>query len=614
MLSDFEFQNPLPEERLPVILGGGLTGLAISRQLSAAGIEHALVCAPPGNKPRLGESLNAEGSLEAARQFPEFSRFFHDKQRIALFFGDNAVSFDAIRNDMAPAWYAAPGFPGDVRLVHVERIGFDQALYDDVIANPCCIWLDDRVVAVDARPGGERIHQVRLASGRVLPASYVFDATNHLSVVPRSLGLAQRIIGEPRRVVFAHYAHDAQAAPRVAPPWLRATTLLRLQARRDGVDGLAWCIPLGDYVSIGIGVDPATTSANAQLLLQWTERAYAARGIAVRESFSARTAPIDLSYRHYDHDRCHGANWLLAGSTCCQVWFPSAAGVGSGLLAARLAPDLLHAPRRAGAIYQDYMVDVSRSHGRLDWLAHADPAQLSLADVRRRATTMARGNARRLAGYVGLECAPRELDFGNALLRWFEAARRTASPVSTRQLPPSAQSGHLFAQAYDMDPWTDPLVQARLPAAGLPAGAPKAIAALVDLLSGRQDDAQVAAILTDDVELQLDEFRLVGIPAFEAWLARMREAPSVQDVQLRVRDMTRDGDEWRLAAVWSGTRAKSPVLSGAVGLRAALRGDLVARLAVSRESLTLMAGEGSLPRAAFATLMQMITAPKAQSR
>ena len=601
----------LGDQRLPVILGGGLTGLAISRQLSAAGIVHVLVCAPPGDRPRLGESLNAEGSLEAQRQFPEFARFFHDKQRVALFYGDDTVSFDAIRSDAAPSWQVAAGYPGDVRLMHVERIGFDQALYEDAVAHPCCLRVDDPAVAVEARPGGERIHQVRLASGRTLPVSYVFDATNHLRVVPRSLGLPQKVIGEPRRVVFAHFARDPQSSNAATAPWLRATSLLRLQTKRDGVDGLAWCIPLGGYVSVGIGVDPATTSANPELLLQWTERAYAARGIALRDTFPTRSAPVDLRYQHYDHARCHGVNWLLAGPTCCQVWFPSAAGVGSGLLAARLAPDLLHAPRRAGAIYQDYMDDVSRSHGRLDWLAHDDPAQLSLADVRRRATTMAHGNVRRLASYVGLQRAPRELDFGNALLRWFETARRSASPVSTRNLPPSAQSGHVFAQARDMDPWMDPMVQATLPAPGLPADAPKAIVGLVELLSGQKDTSDVTAILTDDAELQLDEFRLVGIPAFEAWLAWLRQSPGVQAVQLRVSELTRDGDDWLLAGVWSGTRAKAPVLSSALELRAALRGDLVARLAIGRGGLTLMAGEGSLPRAAFATLMQQITAPVA---
>jgi flavin-dependent dehydrogenase len=599
------------DQRLPVILGGGLTGLAISRQLSAAGVVHVLVCAPPGERPRLGESLNAEGSLEAQRQFPQHARFFHDKQRVALFYGDDAVSFDAIRSDATPAWQAAAGYPGDVRLMHVERIGFDQALYEEAVAHTCCLRLDDQAVAVDARPGGDRIHQVRLASGRTLPASYVFDATNHLRVVPRSLGLAQKIIGEPRRVVFAHYARDPKSLYAATPPWLRATSLLRLQAKRDGVDGLAWCIPLGQYVSVGIGVDPATTSANTELLLQWTERAYATRGIAVRDAFPARSAPVDLRYQHYDHPRCFGINWLLAGPTCCQVWFPSAAGVGSGLLAARLAPDLLRVPRRAGAIYQDYMDDVSRSHGRLDWLAHDDPAQLSPADVRSRAATMAHGNVKRLASYVGLERAPRELDFGNALLRWFETARRTASPVSTSQLPPSAQAGHLFAQAEDVDPWMDPVVQTTLPVAVLPADAPKAVAGLVDLLSGRMDSADVADILLPEVELQLDEFRLDGIPAFQAWLAWLRGSPGVQDVQLRVRELAQDGNDWQLAAAWVGTRAKAPVVSGAVDLRVALRGERIAKLAISRGGLALMTGEGALPRAAFATWMQKIAAQQA---
>ena len=52
----------------PVILDTGLTGMAISRALAAAGMKHALVGNRPTDAPRLGESLNAEGSLEIARQ------------------------------------------------------------------------------------------------------------------------------------------------------------------------------------------------------------------------------------------------------------------------------------------------------------------------------------------------------------------------------------------------------------------------------------------------------------------------------------------------------------------------------------------------------------------
>src|SRR5262245_40319780 len=83
------------QKAYPVILGAGLTGLAISRALSAAGIMHVLVGDRPTEAPRLGESLNAEGSLEIARQFPDLARFLFDKQRLALFFGGHALSFDS---------------------------------------------------------------------------------------------------------------------------------------------------------------------------------------------------------------------------------------------------------------------------------------------------------------------------------------------------------------------------------------------------------------------------------------------------------------------------------------------------------------------------------------
>ena len=47
----------------------------------------------------------------------------------------------------------------------------------------------------------------------------------------------------------------------------------------------------------------------------------------MRGSFDVRGTPVDARYEHYRHDRCYGRNWLLAGTSCCQFWFPSASGV-----------------------------------------------------------------------------------------------------------------------------------------------------------------------------------------------------------------------------------------------------------------------------------------------
>jgi hypothetical protein len=187
----------------PIILGAGLTGLAISRALSVAEIPHVLVGDGPTEMPRLGESLNAEGSLEIMRQFPDLARFFFDKRRLALFFGGHALSFDSIQYAAGHTYYPLLSYPSTVQLRHVDRVGFDRALFATATASKYCIHISDKIVALDYKPVSDRIAAVILASGKTITSTYVFDATNQACFVARKLGVGLRRIGEARRVVFA---------------------------------------------------------------------------------------------------------------------------------------------------------------------------------------------------------------------------------------------------------------------------------------------------------------------------------------------------------------------------------------------------------------------------
>jgi flavin-dependent dehydrogenase len=428
---------------VPVILGAGLTGLAISRALAQAGVRHVLVGDRVTAAPRLGESLNAEGSLEVVRQFPELRRFLFPKRRQALLFGDQAVAFDSWPGT-AGRWFDGwLGYPATVPLWHVDRVGFDRALYELVIADEACTVVEDRAVGLDYHRGTDRIAAVHLAGGQTLASTYVFDATNHLRVVARQLGVPCTVLGEERRVVFAH-CRAAAPGRMPAPPWKTSTVLLRLDRRQDPVEGLAWCIPLGDYVSVGVSVDPAGTVAPAARLLDWVDQAYARRGVRVREAFPERGTPVDLRHEHYDHERCHGGNWLLAGPTCCQFWFPSAAGVATGLVAARLAPDVLRAPARVPRRYQAYLDQVAGSHARLEWLVRDAPGSVTGAELRQRAQGLIGGNVRRLGFYLELEARPSELAYGDAFRRMYESDRRLANPLRIEAAPLAAQATRLF--------------------------------------------------------------------------------------------------------------------------------------------------------------------------
>jgi flavin-dependent dehydrogenase len=420
-----------------------MTGMAISRALAAAGMKHVLVGSRPTDTPRLGESLNAEGSLEIARQFPELSRFFHSKRRQALFFGGHALSFESLQFAASPAWYSVLGYPATVPLLHVDRVGFDAALFETTIADDHCLFAEDQATGLDYQPVSDCIDAVFLASGQAIASTYVFDATNQSRFVARKLGVRCNRIGEVRRVVFAHYR--ASDGPAAGTPWMEATSLLRLAPRTDPVEGLAWCIPLGNYASVGISVDPRQTRANPTLLLNWVDKAFAFRGIDVRGAFATRGDPVDHRYEHYTHERCYGRNWLFAGASCCQTWFSSATGVATGLVAARLAADVLRAPAQVPPLYQAFLDRVVASHSGLDWLVRDNPWSVTLEDLVRRSQAMIGGNAKRLSRYLDLQGIPPELAFGDEFPRMYESDRLLATPVRINTALPEAQATRVFA-------------------------------------------------------------------------------------------------------------------------------------------------------------------------
>ena len=120
----------------PVILGTGLTGLAISRALAAASIQHVLVGTQPSETPRLGESLNAEGSLELIRQFPDLEQFTFMKQQLSLFFDGYLAAFDLVRTSPERAFYPLLGLPARVPFLHVDHFYLDahRKIYDAVLS------------------------------------------------------------------------------------------------------------------------------------------------------------------------------------------------------------------------------------------------------------------------------------------------------------------------------------------------------------------------------------------------------------------------------------------------------------------------------------------------
>jgi flavin-dependent dehydrogenase len=382
----------------PVIIGGGLSGVAISHYLSRAGVAHVLFGARPTSRPRLGESIDPAGSVALLEFFPEYSKYYHLKRYVSVYSGGYAAICDFRRKASRSFGLRMLGFgAGDV-FIHVDRIGFDLALFEATVAHPLCTHADLRVESMSYDDASERIQELRISDGSVVRPSYVFDATNHLRLVARSVGVPIQWLSELQRVVFCHYRKpDGGPGDCEVGGWRHCTSLLRLYRRWDGIDGFAWCIPLGGYASVGVSMDAGDQEPADEAVVELVADAYARRGLDVREHFPERSEVIAVRNRYFLHERAYGGNWLLAGPSLGQVWFPTSSGVGSALLAGAIAPRMLESPGRFGPAYEAYVRALLRSHVLFDQMIASDADQLTPRRIKKVAEQIVAENIKRVA-------------------------------------------------------------------------------------------------------------------------------------------------------------------------------------------------------------------------
>lgn len=355
---------------VPVIIGSGLTGLSVSHSLSQAGIEHVLIGGRPGTKPRLGESLNLEGTLCLKEMFPQLSRFYFQKKEVRAYVGDYEVlcDFDVSRTLTSETVFSVLGHIPVDSFLQVDRLGFDSALWDLATSAAHCTVMEAQVEDLDFDAATDTCTAVRLADGTVLVPSYLFDATNHGRMLGTAMGQKRRLLGEPQRVAYTHY-HLGDSAPHLPEPWDLATVIVRLFRDTDGIDAIAWCIPLGRYVSVGISCAERESELSDRALLNRAAAAFGRYGVDFRSQYTKAVSPAGMKYSYFMYERGAGANWLLAGPSFCQVWWLASAGVGTALVAARLAPRLLVDPERWGSEYDAYMRQLVPIHGTFDYFA-----------------------------------------------------------------------------------------------------------------------------------------------------------------------------------------------------------------------------------------------------
>jgi flavin-dependent dehydrogenase len=355
---------------IPVVIGSGLTGLSISHSLSRASIDHVLIGRRPDNSPRLGESMNLEGTLLLWEMFPQLSRFFFPKAQVLGYLAGHEVvcDFDVGRRFVSRLVFRAMGYAPAEEFLQVDRLGFDAALWDLATASGHCTVLDAQVAGLDFDAASDRFTGVRMSDHSVLQPSYVFDATNHGRLLGQTASLEYRTLSAPQRVAYTHY-HLPPGAPNGIEDWERTTAVVRLFAETDGMEAIAWCIPLGDYVSIGLSMSADESSLSDEELLERTATAFARYGIDYRRRFSERAEVKGLRHSYFVYERAYGANWLLAGPSFCQVWWMAGAGVGTALAAARLAPRLLADPERWGREYDRNMKRLETMQEVFDYFA-----------------------------------------------------------------------------------------------------------------------------------------------------------------------------------------------------------------------------------------------------
>jgi hypothetical protein len=327
--------HPTAHAGPPVILGSSLSGLLISQALSRAGIDHVLLGEDrePPAIPRLGESLNDTASPELWRYYGrEISDCFHYKNHICYFNGNFATLIHLANPRRTPA--------------RVLRFAPTRGV-------PRYPWFGDGLFHLDRCIG-------------------------YNSLVADAAGLGRTLLGPPQRVIFTH--HRRQDVERLPAQWWRhGTNLLRLDREFDGLDAVAWIIPIGRTLSVGISVDAdgPMGELDAEVLLAHLERACLRRGLDYR-AYYPETLPIqDLRHSYFHRSRAYGQNWLLVGNSFLAAWFPTSAGLWTVTAACGMAERLLQKPGLA-AYYEKVMRGIVPFHDLIDGVVHGPMWRSSL--------------------------------------------------------------------------------------------------------------------------------------------------------------------------------------------------------------------------------------------
>ncbi len=437
------------KDNMPVIIGAGLSGMAISDWLTRANIDHIMIGAEPNNLPRLGESIDPAGTLELFKYYPEYDEFYYRKKWISVFLGKYATTCNFGQNFNRVVGLKALGFTSPEEFIHLDRVGFDAAFYDRVMASSHVRRIEAMVDHLEYDEATDTIEEIHLDNGEVLKPRYVYDCTNHVRLVGRALNIPLKTISEPQRVVYDHYRTegDAPLCDSTEMEWLHATNVLRLYEDIDGINGLSWLIPLGSYVSVGISIPKDDSDCSDEEVMDLLAEAYARRGLPYREFYPHSTKLMSIPYQQYFfHDRAYGKNWLLAGPSYGQVWFPSASGVGAAIVAGRIAEKIIESPEEVGQLYQDYIIGLQESHFIFARMIEKHYSEMTPDLVKLEADRIVSENVKRVARLATIEGNRANAAIGRGLIKAVSRDGVGGSSCVVYEEPLEKQTAMIFAE------------------------------------------------------------------------------------------------------------------------------------------------------------------------
>lgn len=502
-----------------VVVGAGLTGMSISLTLHRNGIPHTVVGGPPDDRPRLGESLNLEGTLLLDQFCGEYEDWFGPKMSATAYLGDHVVycGFDVAGKTASRLFYKLLGTSAPSQFHHIDRLGMDAAMYERMAASSSCTITDAKIESIAYEEAGDRIEAIELSTGTTLRPHVVFDCTNHKRLVAQAAGVPATLIGPPQRVVYTHYHPAGGAVPQPRPAYDLSTNLIRLFKELDGIDAVAWYIPIPTYLSVGVSMAADSNDLTDDEVLSCVEAAYAARGIRYGPLYPERAPVMTLHHRYFAHERAAGANWMLAGQTYASVWWMAGAGVGTSFVAGRMAADFVRDPVGVGRAYGDLLSNLLPIHDTFDWMATTPLADVTAEHMRKFSDGFIRTNVTRLAKSA-------------------QAHRRAVPRVCGRLLET------LVDRELVLNDFCDVVSAPLAEQTAAVFGSEDVVRRLADVISGRVPLEEVDSLLAPDVVSHLDGLTVRGTKTWKTWLSYLRSRPGMEDLELVDTSVATDAD------------------------------------------------------------------------